>query len=149
MPDQRQTPEPQQMVLHATCIALHGCGCLIIGASGSGKSSLALSLMALGADLVSDDRVILIRNGDTVAASAPPAIHGLIEARGVGILTCDAVGPVQVNWVVDMDMTETERFPEPHRKSMLGLSLPLLYPVKAGHFVPALLQVLKSGRQEI
>ena len=34
--------------LHATTIALEGQGLMILGPSGSGKSSLALELMAVG-----------------------------------------------------------------------------------------------------
>ena len=47
--------------LHASCIAVHGRGVLILGPSGAGKSSLALQLMALGADLVADDMIEPVR----------------------------------------------------------------------------------------
>ncbi len=43
--------------LHASAVAVDGRGCLITGASASGKSTLALEMIALGAELVADDRV--------------------------------------------------------------------------------------------
>src|SRR5680860_706999 len=53
-------------VLHATSIAINGCGVLIRGAPGSGKSSLALQLMALGGVLIADDRTHVSRDGGRV-----------------------------------------------------------------------------------
>ncbi len=64
---------------HASCVAYGGRGVLILGASGRGKSALALRLMALGAVLVADDRTDLCREGDSVMARAPDAIKGMIE----------------------------------------------------------------------
>ena len=69
------------MQLHATTIALDGAGLLILGPSGSGKSSLALQLMAAGAVLVADDRTDLCRQGDAIVASCPPALLGRIGGR--------------------------------------------------------------------
>ena len=57
------------MILHATCVAVDGRGLLILGPSGSGKSALALQLIALGAQLVADDRTRVSRRG---AASGRP-----------------------------------------------------------------------------
>ena len=48
---------------HATCVDIKGSGVLIVGDSGSGKSGLAIGLIALGASLVADDQCeILIEN---------------------------------------------------------------------------------------
>ena len=72
-------------VLHASCVGLDGDAVLILGKSGAGKSALALTLMAYGAQLVADDRVVLRPVDGRIIASAPDTIAGLIEARGVGI----------------------------------------------------------------
>lgn len=144
----RQSTDRDPVILHASCVAWQGHGCLILGASGSGKSSLALSLMAFGATLVSDDRVILTRSGSTVRASAPPTLRGLIEARGIGILTCDPADSAAIKVVVDMDKTETDRLPESRMTDLLGLRMPLLHRVDPAHFAPALIQFLKSGRHD-
>ncbi|PIY73077.1 MAG: serine kinase, partial [Rhodobacterales bacterium CG_4_10_14_0_8_um_filter_70_9] len=76
--------------IHASCVAWavagKARGLLILGASGAGKSALALELIALGAALVADDQVALRRVGEAVVAAPPPPLAGLIEARGLGLL---------------------------------------------------------------
>jgi HPr kinase/phosphorylase len=132
--------------LHASCVAIDGRGLLIVGVSGSGKSGLALDLMALGAVLVSDDRVVLSRVGRDLVASAPPAISGLIEARGIGLLNANPHGPVTLGCVVDLDRTETDRMPAPRQIVLLGASVTLLLKVDSRHFASALMQYCKKGR---
>lgn len=132
--------------LHATAVALGGKAVLITGASGSGKSSLALELMALGCQLVSDDQTALERTGDAIRASAPAAIRGLIEARGVGLLRAEATeGDVVL--VIDLDQVEAERLPPPRTTQILGLRLPCLQKVVSPAFPAAILQYLKAGRE--
>lgn len=131
--------------IHATCVSIQGRGVLIRGASGSGKSSLALQLMAFGATLVSDDRSCLSRAGKMISADAPPTIKGMIEARGVGILQVPAQGPVPIVLVIDMDQSETDRLPHPHCCTLLGVSLPCLYNAPSPHFAAAILQYLKHS----
>ena len=80
------TPSPDQLLLHATAVAVDDQAVLIEGASGSGKSALALTLMAFGAVLVADDRVLLQIAGGNLIATPPATIAGRIEARGMGIL---------------------------------------------------------------
>ena len=79
------------VLLHASCVAISGRGVLIIGPSGSGKSALALQLMAFGASLVADDQTELTVQGGTLIARCPPTMSGLIEARGLGILRAQVV----------------------------------------------------------
>ncbi len=68
-------------------------GILISGRSKAGKSHLAEALLALAraegleALLVGDDRVGLISEAGGIVAMPHPAIAGLIERRGTGILT--------------------------------------------------------------
>lgn len=131
---------------HASAVALGGRGVLIAGASGSGKSGLALQLMALGAGLVADDRCCLWRQDQQLMVDAPAAIRGRIEARHLGILNADAVGPVQVAAYIQLDTVEDQRLPPLRQISVLGLSVPLLHNVQAQHFAAAILQFLKAGR---
>lgn len=117
-----------------------------MGASGAGKSSLALKLMSLGATLVSDDQTWLnLRNGSLIA-SAPETIKGLIEARGVGLLRADTVESAAVALAIDMDQPETERLPIRREIALLGLSVNLLHKVEHDHFPAAILQYLRAGR---
>jgi HPr kinase/phosphorylase len=83
--------------IHASCVmlakaaAIFGAGAsdgvLILGASAAGKSSVTLKLLAMGAALVADDRVELFEEEHVLWARAPAALAGLIEARGLGIVT--------------------------------------------------------------
>ncbi len=132
--------------VHASCVTLHDRGLLITGRSGSGKSALALQMMGMGAALVSDDQVNLWMEGEMVAAQAPEPIRGLIEARGIGLLQADPVGPVSLAWVLDLDTEETARLPEPENVQVLKQSLPLLRAVKSPHFAASLVQLMKTGR---
>ncbi|MCA0872736.1 HPr kinase/phosphatase C-terminal domain-containing protein [Seohaeicola saemankumensis] len=138
----------EQTILHASCVALGRRALLITGASGSGKSSMALALMAHGAQLVADDRTVVTRQGDDLIAAAPPAIAGLIEARGIGILNADTIGATPLYAVLDLDQTETERLPGHRETTLLGQSVPLLLRVETPHFAAAVLQYLKAGRQD-
>jgi len=133
--------------VHGSAVALHGRGVLITGASGSGKSSLALTLMAFGATLVADDRTELWTQDDAVWARAPETINGLIEARGTGLLTADAQ-PARVVVVVDMDRIEAQRLPLMHTARYLGLTLPVLHKVESPAWPAAILQYLKGSRRD-
>ncbi|MFZ9950137.1 MAG: HPr kinase/phosphorylase, partial [Gemmobacter sp.] len=62
------------ILLHASCVAFAGRGVLILGPSGSGKSGLALGLIALGAGLVADDAVLIAPEGEGVRAARPPGL---------------------------------------------------------------------------
>ena len=73
--------------VHATAVLVGADGVLIRGASGAGKSALALALIERGARLVADDRAACSPPA-TAASSrrAPAAIAGRIELRGRGVI---------------------------------------------------------------
>lgn len=136
--------------LHASCVAIDEAGLLILGASGRGKSSLALQLMALGAGLVADDRTDLwpvsTPNGPVLVADAPDVLRGRIEARGLGLLRAAAIGPCIVTLIVDLDTSETDRLPPDRKMGLLDVELPVLHMVDSPAFPAAILQYLKGGR---
>lgn len=133
-------------ILHASCVQVGDCGVLVLGASGTGKSTLALTLMGMGAILVADDRTRLWAEGGTLWAEAPETIRGWIEARGIGLLRADAVGPVTVGLVVDLDRAEDRRLPPMRQMQVLGVALPLvLGPLHPG-LAPGLRQMALRGR---
>lgn len=139
----------ETLVQHATAVAVGNKAVLITGASGSGKSSLALEMMVRGAVLVADDRVELSRIGSKVMLSCPDALRGMIEARGVGLLHADYVSPVALALVVDLDESEEQRLPPRRRITTLSKTFPLLHKVESRHFPAAVLQYLRSdGRAD-
>lgn len=99
--------------IHATCVSICGHGVIIRGASGSGKSDLALRLIEQGGELVADDRVNITRVGDQVVATYPPEISGLLEVRGFGIVRLKPLNETRINLVVDLvESRDVPRLPE-------------------------------------
>lgn len=139
---------PSRLILHATCVAVGEAGVLVTGPSGSGKSSLALAMMAYGAELVADDRTELGLEGDEVVATCPADIKGMIEARGLGLLHAETRDRVAIRLVVDLGQTEGQRLP-PHRNvTWFGRTLPLVLGQSSPHFPAALWHYVKAGRRE-
>lgn len=138
--------EPSEIVVHATCVAHSGRAVLIRGAAGRGKSGLALQLLALGADLVADDRTRLWRDGAQVLATAPETIAGQIEARGMGVLHLPPVTAQPLALIVDMDHEEAERLPPLRHEGILGLDIPSVRKSAFPHLAAALLLYLKNGK---
>jgi HPr kinase/phosphorylase len=133
--------------MHASCVAVSGRGLLIIGPSGSGKSALALHLLALGAELVADDQTELTLQDNSVIARCPPALLGLIEARGVGILTAPALAETPITLVADLSQPEPDRLP-PYRKTLiLGQEVDLVLAQGNPHFPSSVLRYLMGSRQ--
>lgn len=112
------------LTLAASAVAWHGRGVLVRGASGAGKSSLVLQILARGGLLVADDLVGLDRAGLRLVARhwREP---GLIEARGLGIFRIAAGGRAGVSLLVELTPeARMERLPEPGSESFLGVTVP-------------------------
>lgn len=137
---------PQTLTLHASAISFAGRGLLILGQSGAGKSSLALELMAFGATLVADDQVAVTPQPDQQPLmTAPAAIAGLIEARGIGLLR-HAFKPARLTDAVDLDREETMRLPEARETVIAGCRIPCLSRVEHPAFAAMVFAYLKGGR---
>ncbi len=138
------------VVLHATCVAAGDRGLLILGRSGAGKSALALNLIALGAALVSDDRVRVTALDGTLQATCPsPAGQGLIEARGFGLLRLAFQPAARLILALDLDQPEPDRLPQPRQTSLLGVSLPLARRPRGDHLSHALWCHLQGAPREL
>ena len=96
------------------------------GASGVGKSDLALRLIGSGWRLVADDYAHLFLSGGRLFARAPLTIAGRIEVRGVGILPAEALDLAPVVLAVELAHSPVERLPEPEFRTVCGVDLPLL-----------------------
>lgn len=136
------------LILNGSTVALNGRGVIILGASGSGKSALALELMALGAGLIADDKTKVERQDGSLIASCPAAIQGRIEARFVGILSAPPHGPAPLALAVDLDRTEDQRLPPWRTYEIAGVTLPVLHNSAHGHFAAAIRQYLLHGRTD-
>jgi len=122
MPDSSAPPEPldiwasgsdgDRIRLPGTAVEFDGAGILALGASGSGKSSLALQLCALGAWLICDDAVWVSAQNGALHLHRPDQAPDLIEVRGIGLLRAGPVaGQAPLSLVVDLDRAEPDRLP--------------------------------------
>ncbi|PZN99214.1 MAG: hypothetical protein DCF30_12320 [Hyphomicrobiales bacterium] len=120
--------------LHATTVVIGEAGVLIRGASGAGKSVLALALIGqarqagLFSQLVADDRTALRACGGRLLARPVPPLEGLIERRGLGLTPEPHQPAVVVRLIVDLSGTEPARMPEPEDlvDRLAGIDLPRL-----------------------
>jgi serine kinase of HPr protein (carbohydrate metabolism regulator) len=129
--------------IHASCVILaHAAAIfptcpddaiLLLGESGAGKSRVALDLIALGAGLVADDRTELFVERGRLHARAPAALAGLLEVRGLGIVTLPFVGTAPIALAVRLVPRQAvPRLPDPANfESPAGLEvhrpIPLLH----------------------
>jgi HPr kinase/phosphorylase len=140
--------------VHASAVLVGPRAVLIRGPSGAGKSRLALELIEAArtgalpfARLVGDDRVSLQAAGGRLLVRPAAALAGLIEVRGVGIVTLTYEPSAVVGLVVDLGVC-AERLPtaESQHVDIDGVRLPRLA-VAAGdvalpRVLPTVLMVL-------
>jgi HPr kinase/phosphorylase len=73
-------------MIAGTLLRVYDRGVLIRGESGTGKSDLALELIARGHKLVADDAVNISFIGSMLIGEAPSMLVGYLEVRGLGVL---------------------------------------------------------------
>ena len=126
-------------LIHATCVAISDFGVLITGKPGAGKSELALRLLdepgygigptILETLLVADDQVALSMSEGGLLAAAPENIKGLLEVRGLGIISAPFIDTIEIALVLELaNAEEIERMPSAHalQREILGISLPCM-----------------------
>ena len=111
--------------LHATAIVIGRRAVLLVGQSGAGKSDLALRLIDRGAVLIADDQVVLRVDDAVLIAQSPPAIRGMMEVRGVGIVDTPTIAEAGVALIVDLDSVP-DRLPDPRSRNIGGVEVPLI-----------------------
>ena len=134
MPNAGQRPgipqHPNRTIRHGTAVLLHNPGyaasaVFIRGASGSGKSDLALRLIARGAELIADDQVELEKRQENVFAGPVEALRGLIEVRGIGLLRYPEAAPAKLRLMIDLvAREEVPRLPEWEYMDIFGVNIP-------------------------
>jgi serine kinase of HPr protein (carbohydrate metabolism regulator) len=100
---------------------------LLEGPSGSGKSDVALRAVAAGWSLVADDRTLMWASEGRLYGRAPDTLAGLIEIRGVGVLTMPFRAFAEIVMAARCVGSEAvERQPSLETKTFLGVSVPLI-----------------------
>lgn len=139
-------------LMHGTCVAVGGAGVLLLGPSGSGKSDLALRLIDDGALLVADDQCMAEIDAAGICMSAPEAIAGRLEVRGVGIVGVNTAAQAHLALVVNLVTQEDEsRMPKKGAplpvQAILGQPVPCLdlWPFAAS--APAKIRLALNGLQ--
>ena len=121
--------------LHGTAVIFSESCVLITGTSGSGKSALALALLALAkatrrfAALVGDDRVWVRAAEGRIVAFGAPQLAGLIERRAAGVQSAPSEPAAVVSLVVALSGRNHSwpRWPdEPDACVVEGITLPRL-----------------------
>lgn len=119
-------PKPDQPI-HASAFAYAGMGCLLLGASDSGKSRLVAEALIHGGQLIADDRVQLDARDGMLIASAPAALAGVLELRGLGLIRAENVVKAHpLHLVVELAAESMERLPEPQTRDYLDIQVPYL-----------------------
>ena len=110
------------MKIRATAIAIGNRAYLIMGPSGFGKSSLALSLIRSGARLVSDDTTIV----EQQTVIAPKDYSGWLEVRGIGLLSGFPVRRrATIAGVIELVSKQPDRMPLDAEKQIGAQKFPL------------------------
>jgi len=120
--------------IHASCVMIGQIGVLIRGPAGAGKSTLAWTLIETETNagrpavLVADDRVLLAVEEGGLVARAPERLAGMIELRGLGLLSVAFVPQARLGLVVDLVEDLPHRLPLPQEQviDIEGVSLPHL-----------------------
>ena len=113
-------------LVHGTTIAIDGRGVLLRGASGAGKSDLALRLIDAGAELVADDQTALTVDKGILYAQAPDQLRGLLEVRGIGIMTLPYRNHCALALLAVLTSGPIDRLPTRDQDSVEGVTLPCL-----------------------
>ena len=137
--------------VHASAVLVGPHAVLIRGASGAGKSSLALDLLQAAATgalrfarLVADDRCHLEARAGRLLVRPAPQLAGLIEVRGLGIRQLPYEPVAVVGLVIDLGAA-SERMPakadEPTK--MLGIAVRRLAVAGGSEALRAILAVFR------
>lgn len=139
---------------HGVFMDVYGMGVLITGASGIGKSELALELVSRGQGLVADDVVELARTAPTtIEGRCPGMLRDYLEVRGLGLLNIRTIfgetasrRKMKLKLIVHLQRTATApdapRLPlDAQTQEILGVPIrKVVIPVAAGRNLAVLLE---------
>ena len=110
----------------ATAVAIGGRALLIEGPPGSGKSSMALALIDRGARLIGDDSLLLEAASGQLLVHPHPNTRGLLEVRGLGLLTFEVCEAVPVALVLSLDKQAPRHIEAAESSERAGITMPML-----------------------
>lgn len=145
-----------QLTLHGSLVDVYGIGLLLTGASGIGKSEVALDLVERGHRLVADDVVIATKKAEGVLMGAGTDVaQHFMEIRGLGIIDVRAMFGVrairhQKRIEVMVNMHHWDNNQEYTRigmvdatEAVLGVQLPMVkLPIVPGKNVTVICEVI-------
>lgn len=117
--------------IHASCLEIDGCGVLLRGPSGSGKSSLVLQMLDAGEALfLGDDQIEIIADGQNLRARPAERLAGLLHIHGLGIDHRPHIKETHIKLIVEL-VPVAERdsilpLAEPSYVEIEGISLPCI-----------------------
>lgn len=142
--------------LHGVFMEVLSVGVLLAGASGVGKSELALELLTRGHRLIADDAPLFARIApDIIIGTSPSMLRDFLEVRGLGVLNVrrmygdSAIKPSKyLKLIVDLQPLKNippeshDRLAETHTtKDVLGLDIPIItLPVAPGRNLAVLVE---------
>jgi serine kinase of HPr protein (carbohydrate metabolism regulator) len=144
-----------RQLLHGVFLKVFAQGVLLTGASGVGKSELALELLARGHRLVADDAAELRRRGARVHGHCPPLLRGFLEARSLGILNIERLygrralaASAPLDLIIELDTPPAEAAHGLERLSgrrdtreVLGVTVTVIsIPIRLGHNLAVLVE---------
>jgi len=115
---------------HCTCITINKTGIMIEGASGTGKTSLALGVMeaaqnrGVEAKLVCDDQAMITARDNALWARVPESIVGKVELHGFGIVDVTHIEQCRIDLVCKLvDQDKITRLPQRRECTLLGVGI--------------------------
>lgn len=148
-------PSSAQLTLHGVFMEVFKTGVLLTGASGVGKSELALELLARGHRLVADDATEFTLRRQQIIGTCPPLLNGFLEARSLGILNirklhgaAAVIRSKPLDLMIELDAPRRgaasglERLSGNRQtRSVLGRDVPLIgIPIRLGHNLAVLVE---------
>ncbi len=146
----------EKSTLHGVFMEVMGIGVLITGASGVGKSELALELLSRGHRLIADDAPEFARIApDIISGSCPKALRDFLEVRGLGLLNVRALfgdsaskSSKYLRLIVHLEQMSEARLRRldrlrgsRHMRNVLGMDIPqITVPVAPGRNLSVLIE---------
>lgn len=143
--ENRLAPET---LIHGVFLNIYGKGVIIKGASGIGKSEIALDLVKRGHLFVADDAVELKEINNVIHGTAPKVLSNLLEIRGIGVI--DVSQMFGISSILDKDtvdlIIQLDRWLPSREYTRLGIEDDEAVEVILGVKIPRIVVPVSSGR---